>query len=94
MWFFNSPEVVFGEDALSYLDEIAGRRAFIVTDENMVKLGFVDRVIGHFESVEKPHERKADRDPKHVGQHHEPPVAHAVGHQTTHRARHEVDESK
>jgi len=47
MWFFNSPEVVFGEDALSYLDEIEGRRALIVTDENMVRLDFVDRVIGH-----------------------------------------------
>ncbi len=44
MWFFASPEVVFGEDALSYLSEIEGQRAFIVTDGNMVKLGFVDLV--------------------------------------------------
>ena len=51
MWFFNSPEIVFGEDALSYLDEIDGLRALIVTDENMVRLGFVDRVIGHFEKA-------------------------------------------
>jgi len=49
MWFFNSPEIAFGEDALSYLDEIEGRRALIVTDQNMVRLGFVDRVIGHCE---------------------------------------------
>ena len=51
MWFFNSPEIVFGEDALGYLDEIEGRRALIVTDENMVRLGFVDRVIGHLEKA-------------------------------------------
>ena len=51
MWFFASPEIVFGEDALGYLDEIEGRRAFIVTDENMVRLGFVDRVIGHLEKA-------------------------------------------
>ncbi len=44
MWFFNSPEVVYGEDALSYLSEIEGQRAFIVTDRNMVELGFVDLV--------------------------------------------------
>jgi len=44
MWFFNSPEVVYGEDALSYLSEIEGQRAFIVTDQNMVRLGFVDLV--------------------------------------------------
>jgi alcohol dehydrogenase class IV len=42
MWFFNSPEVVYGEDALGYLREIQGQRAFIVTDQNMVNLGFVD----------------------------------------------------
>lgn len=51
MWFFDSPEIVFGEDALSYLSEIEGQRAFIVTDQNMVKLGFVDRVIGHLKEA-------------------------------------------
>ncbi len=40
MWFFNSPEVIFGEDALSYLEEIKGHRAFIVTDANVLSLGF------------------------------------------------------
>jgi alcohol dehydrogenase class IV len=44
MWYFNSPEIVFGEDALNRLEEIGGQRAFIVTDENMVRLGFVERV--------------------------------------------------
>ncbi len=62
MWFFNSPEVVFGEDALSYLASVEGRRAFIVTDKNLVRLGFVDRVkealaptgmeVGVFDDVE------------------------------------------
>ena len=51
MWFFNSPEIAFGEDALSYLDEIEGRRALIVTDENMARLGFVDRVISRLEKA-------------------------------------------
>jgi len=44
MWYFVSPEVVYGEDALSRLDELTGRRAFIVTDQNMVRLGFVKMV--------------------------------------------------
>jgi alcohol dehydrogenase class IV len=44
MWFFRSPEIVFGEAALDRLESIQGRRALIVTDENIVKLGFVDRV--------------------------------------------------
>jgi alcohol dehydrogenase class IV len=44
MWFFRSPEIVFGEGALDHLTRIQGRKAFIVTDENIAKLGFVDLV--------------------------------------------------
>jgi alcohol dehydrogenase class IV len=44
MWFFNSPEIVFGEDALERLGELSGKRAMIVTDANIVRLGFVERV--------------------------------------------------
>jgi alcohol dehydrogenase class IV len=44
MWFFNSPKIIFGEDAIAYLEQISGQRAFIVTDENMEKLGFVRKV--------------------------------------------------
>jgi alcohol dehydrogenase class IV len=41
MWYFRSPEIVFGPDALDHLTHLAGQRAFIVTDATMVKLGFV-----------------------------------------------------
>jgi alcohol dehydrogenase class IV len=41
MWYFDSPRIVFGEGALAHLQEIEGRRALIVTDENLVALGFV-----------------------------------------------------
>jgi len=51
MWFFASPEIVFGEDALSYLSEIEGKRALIVTDDTMVRLGFADRVISHLQEA-------------------------------------------
>ena len=44
MWYFVVPEVVFGEDALSRLAELKGKSAFIVTDKNIVKLGFIDKV--------------------------------------------------
>lgn len=44
MWYFNSPLIVFGEEALSELATIEGRKAFIVTDANIVRLGFVDMV--------------------------------------------------
>jgi alcohol dehydrogenase class IV len=44
MWYFMVPEVVFGQDALSRLAEFKGKSAFIVTDKNIVSLGFIDRV--------------------------------------------------
>jgi alcohol dehydrogenase class IV len=44
MWFFRSPEIAFGEFALDQLDNIQGDRALIVTDQNIVALGFVERV--------------------------------------------------
>ncbi len=51
MWFFNSPEIVFGEDALSYLDEFDGRRAFIVTDPVLHRLGFTEMVAEHLRTA-------------------------------------------
>lgn len=44
MWIFSSPKVVFGDDALEYLENLRGQRAFFVTDANMVAFGFVERV--------------------------------------------------
>lgn len=44
MWIFSSPKVVFGDDALEYLENLRGQRAFFVTDANMVAFGFVDQV--------------------------------------------------
>ncbi|GJM40928.1 MAG: hypothetical protein DHS20C20_12100 [Ardenticatenaceae bacterium] len=44
MWFFKCPEFFFGEDALSQLEMLPGKRAFIVTDANIAKLGFPDMV--------------------------------------------------
>ena len=44
MWFFSSPAIVFGDGALGNLETIQGQRACIVTDANLVKLGYVERV--------------------------------------------------
>jgi alcohol dehydrogenase class IV len=44
MWQFWSPKIVFGEESLEYLAEVKGNKAFIVTDEMMVKMGYVDRI--------------------------------------------------
>ncbi len=51
MWFFASPQIVFGEGALDALDELQGRRALIVTDPNIAALGLVDRVKAHLDKA-------------------------------------------
>ncbi|RME72005.1 MAG: iron-containing alcohol dehydrogenase [Chloroflexi bacterium] len=45
MWYFRSPEIVFGEDALDRLTMLSGQQAVIVTDRTMVRLGHVNRVV-------------------------------------------------
>jgi alcohol dehydrogenase class IV len=45
MWYFDSPHVIFGEEALSHLAQLSGRHAFVVTDRNLVRLGLAQLVI-------------------------------------------------
>ncbi|MCK4239156.1 MAG: iron-containing alcohol dehydrogenase, partial [Candidatus Lokiarchaeota archaeon] len=42
MWYFFSPNIVYGEDALDFLEKIPGNKCFIVTDEGLIKLGYLD----------------------------------------------------
>ncbi len=44
MQFFGVPFTVFGDDSLQYLNTIQGKRAFIVTDKNITRLGLADLV--------------------------------------------------
>jgi len=44
MWYFSSPFLVFGEDALDYLEQMKMNKVFIVTDKVMRQVGFVEKV--------------------------------------------------
>jgi len=44
LWYFRSPFIVFGEDALSHLEQVSGKRAFIVTDTVIVGAGFLQMI--------------------------------------------------
>lgn len=44
MQFFGVPFTVFGDDSLQYLNTLVAKRAFIVTDKNISKLGLADLV--------------------------------------------------
>lgn len=46
MWYFRSPQIVFGEDSLSFLSSLDVKRAAIITDRNLLKTGLPGRVRG------------------------------------------------
>ena len=51
MAFFGVPFTVFGDDSLQYLNTIKGKRAFIVTDANIVKLGLAELVVAELKAA-------------------------------------------
>lgn len=55
MWQFKSPFIVFGQDALDYLETLQGRHAFIVTDANITRLGLIQQVTRPLESAGIPY---------------------------------------
>ncbi|MHA1731596.1 MAG: iron-containing alcohol dehydrogenase [Promethearchaeota archaeon] len=42
MWFFYSPDLIFGEDALDKLEQIDGKKCFIITDPGIIKVGLLE----------------------------------------------------
>ena len=45
MWFFRSPTIVFGEEALLHIRELKGLRAFVVTDSHIQQAGLLAPVL-------------------------------------------------
>ncbi|MFX1503506.1 MAG: NAD-dependent alcohol dehydrogenase, partial [Promethearchaeota archaeon] len=41
MWYFYSPNIIFGEDALDFLENISGSKCFIVTDKGIEDAGLL-----------------------------------------------------
>jgi len=50
MWTFSCPFIAYGDNALEYLAQILGEKAFIVTDKNIVSLGLVKLVTDQLEA--------------------------------------------
>ena len=51
MWNFACPLIVYGDNALDYLAQVKGKKAFIVTDKNIVKLGLAKLVTEQLDAV-------------------------------------------
>jgi alcohol dehydrogenase class IV len=48
MWFFRSSSIVFGEDSLSFLNNIDEKNIVIITDKNILNSGLVNKVTENF----------------------------------------------
>ncbi|TFG33162.1 iron-containing alcohol dehydrogenase [Candidatus Thorarchaeota archaeon] len=44
VWWFSIPKIVFGEDALSELEQVEGKKAIIVTDKVINGLGLAEKI--------------------------------------------------
>ncbi|MFX0070819.1 MAG: iron-containing alcohol dehydrogenase, partial [Candidatus Hermodarchaeota archaeon] len=53
MWFFLSPHLVYGEDALDFLDNIIGEKCFVVSDKILQELGLLKILTDKIDSLGK-----------------------------------------
>lgn len=53
MWYFYSPILVFGEGALDHLENIEGKKCFIVTDPGIKQLGLLTILTEKLESLDR-----------------------------------------
>ena len=51
MWTFSCPLIVYGDYALEYIAQIQGKKAFIVTDKTIVKLGLAKLLTDQLDAV-------------------------------------------
>ena len=53
MWFFESPRIIFGKEAIEQLENplhVVGSKALIVTDKDLIELGMIDIVTKHLKN--------------------------------------------
>ncbi len=53
MWYFYSPNIIYGEESLDYIKNIKGDRCFIVTDKNIEELGYLKILTDKLEKFSK-----------------------------------------
>jgi alcohol dehydrogenase class IV len=56
MWYFYSPNILYGEDALDFLENISGDKCFIITDKIIIKLGYLKILTERLDKFGKKYE--------------------------------------
>jgi len=62
-WFKIPPKIYFESGSLQYLAKLKGKKAFIVTDSSMVKLGLINKALYHLEKTDIKYEIFKDVEP-------------------------------
>ena len=53
MWHFYSPNIIYGEDSLNFLENIKGKKCFIVSDKVIEDLGYIKIVTDKLDKIGK-----------------------------------------
>jgi alcohol dehydrogenase class IV len=66
MWYFYSPNIIYGEEAIDFLENIKGTKCFIITDKIIEDLGYVKILTDKLENFGKTYEifNQVKPDPK------------------------------
>ena len=56
MWFFFSPNIIYGPDALDFFENISGKKCFIITDKILTDLGYLKILTDKLDKFEKSYE--------------------------------------
>ena len=56
MWFFFSPNIIYGPDALDFFENISGKKCFIITDKILTDLGYLKILTEKLDKFEKIYE--------------------------------------
>ena len=56
MWFFFSPNIIYGPDAIDFFENISGKKCFIITDKILEDLGYLKILTEKLEKFEKIYE--------------------------------------
>jgi alcohol dehydrogenase class IV len=53
MWFFFSPNIIYGEDSLDFIENIVGDKCYIITDKTIEELGYLKILTDKLEKLGK-----------------------------------------
>ena len=56
MWYFYSPSIIYGEEALGFLGNVPGKKCYIVTDRIIQEIGLLKILTDKLESLDKEYE--------------------------------------